>query len=850
MIGSRKLSSSFVSPPRVGKPRVLGHFSLLKQAWLNRLLVVLLLSLQAASAFAQKTDDQVFLDGLRTRQLFQLAEKYVADRLADKTISATEEGNLIIELIRIRMASAIQAEDSNREAIWGAAIAVGEDFIKNRNHPRELVIRVQLELVRLTHGKFLAQQLAAGISGTDLRNRAIRAISDARRGLEKIDREISQAIPRVSRAPDDFSAAELRSLQKNVQYQIASCNLQAARLFPKDDRKNRIDALLQVVQRLDQVANQTNSEMPLWWNVQVDRMEAFRLQGRLDLLNEELKRLSTKQILNSDLRRSDFLRQQIELSLEQKQGDPAKLVAAAQAIKQPTPELDLSLVRLMMQTGGSAEQAEREKWQQAANQLTKVIAQRHGRYWGRLSELVVIGGGARSTTTELDILLGIGDEAWRKSNFEDAIKAFDKAYSQAVLEGNGSAAMAAGMKAAKVVEQQGQNKEAGQRFIAVATKHLNHESASAAHFAGCWNLARAAAKEPELAENYAERLEDHIASWPTATSVAQARIWLGRYYGSQKRWKDAFRTLIDVPEESRLLAEAATLLPVIAGAYVAELKKQDLPTLVDSTDLAQQMFDKLTQAGVGPNDRWTDATRKLLLSITQFSMKQGVGDTLKLGRLLKRALSESSDADETWRRLAMAWLVVAKATRNESLRESIELADELAGFDEPVLAECFEGVVRISSAVDAAQLNELKLKLIEFALEQTKQDAAARGRWLSRKSTLLVATGRGQEAIGMLEQLIENNPRRADLQIALARALTSAEGKTDESLLQWRKVAVGSKAYSANWFEAKYFVAKQLMKSGKTEDAKKLLDYLKIPPGWEDSSLKSEFDQLYSELNR
>lgn len=806
---------------------------------------------QPAVSFGQKTEDQVFLDGLRTRQLFELAETYVTKRLSEGKISATEEGNLIIELMRIRMDSAIQARGSNREAIWKAAVAAGNDFIKNRNHPRELVIRVQMELVRLTQGKFLAQQLAAGISGTNLQGRAIQEISNARRGLEKIDREITLAVPQAPNGSDGLTAEELRSLQKNVQYQIASCNLQAARLFPEDDRDNRIGALLQVVQRLDQVASQTNSAMPLWWSVQVDRMEALRLQGKISELNDVLKKLSTKEILNSDLRRSDVLRQQVELLLERNQGDGERLLAAANLIKQPTADLDLSLVRLMMHTGENADQQRgREKWQRAANRMAKLIGQRHGRFWGRLAELAVIGGGAKSATTELDILLGIADEAWRQGNLEDAVKAFDRAYSQAVTDGNEAIAMSAGMKAAKVFEQQGQHREAGNRLIRVATSHLEQEASSAAHLAGCWNIGRAAAKEKSLSEEYAAQLEDHIANWPTASSVAQARIWLGRYQGAKKNWREAFRTLIGVPVDSRLLFEAAKLLPVVASARISELKRHNEPILGECTDLSQQMFDKLNQAGIGPNDRWTDATRQLLLASTQFSMQHEVGDPLALSRLLKRAMSESDDASDGWKRSATAWLVVVKAAQSETLREALELADGLSGFDEGALAECFDGVAKVRSVDGLAQRNELKLKLIEFALAQSIRDPAAQGRWLSRKSTLLVELGRGGEAIGMLNQLIEDNPRRADLQIALAKALTGAEGKTEEALLQWRRVASKSKPQSRNWFEAKYYVAKQLIKSGKSDDAKKLLDYLKvIPPGWEDSHLKAEFDRLHSELD-
>lgn len=802
--------------------------------------------------FAQKTEDQVFVDGLRSRQLFQLADKYIARRLAEETISATDEGNLVIELIRTRMAAAIHTDEASRAEAWNSAVAIGEDFVNNRNHPRELVIRVQTELVRLSFGKYLAQQLAAGISGNDLRNRAIQEISNARRGLERIDRQIAIAIPQAGSGEDALTSAELRSLQKNVQFQIARCNLEAAKLFPKDDQINRVDALLQVMQRLDQVANQTNSQMPLWWSVQVDRLEAMRLQGRLDQVAQELNKLSTKQILNSDKRKSDVLRLQIELALDLGRGDPVQLVSSAKSIKQSTPELDLSVVRLMMQTGRAASQTEeRDKWQQAASSMAKNVAQQHGPYWGRLAELVLIGGDSGSavaSSTSLDILMGAGDEAWRKKNFDDAVKAFDKAQSQAETEGNQAIAMSAGMKAAKIFELQKLHQEAGQRLVALAEKHANHEAAASAHLSGCWNLARAAATDKELTREYAEQLGTHLVQWPDSQTVAQVRIWLGRYQGSQQQWKESFDTLIEVPAESRLLVEAAKLLPHVANAYVKELASQNQPTIETCEELVKRLQGKLMQAGVGANDRWTDATRELLLSTLQFSLRHHVGDQDKLGTLLKRAISESTDAREDWRRPAAAWLVVAKAAKSETINESIELVGELAGYEESVLAMCYEGVVGLQSTAETSQLNELKLKLVELVLDQAAQDENIRNRWLGRKSLILIEAGRGQEAIGMLQKLIEASPKRADLQVALARALTAAEGRAEDALLQWRRVANGSRQQTQPWFEAKYHVAKLLAESGKKEEAKQLLDYLNIPPGWEKSKRKSDFDQLYREL--
>lgn len=806
-----------------------------------------------------KTDDQVLIEGLRTRHLFQLAEKQIADRIANPEISELDRGNLIIELIQTRVAAAIQAPPAQGPSMWKSAYAAGNDFLRNNPHPREILIRVQIELARLTEGKFLSQQLAAGVRGNDLRSSALQSIANSRRGLEQIERDIDRLIPQAQRAngdSDQLTVAELTSLQRNIRYQIANCNIQSAKLFPADDQLNRIDALQQVMKRLDEVDKQTNSQMPLWWEIQIDRVEALRSLGDFNDARQQLNKLSDQEILNSDLRKSEFLEQEIELAMDQGRGDMNKLVAAATQIVRRTPQLDLALVRLMMQTGTAANSPqERANWQQSASQLTQTIEQTHGRYWGRLAELAVIGdvnsGSAGTSSTNLDILVRVGDEAWRKGNLDDAIKAFQKALSQAESEQNSGAAMSCGMKLSRVWEQQKNHLDAGRKLVEVAMNHPRHETAAAAHLRGCWNLGQAAAVDKKLVEQFQKDLLAHLATWPNAQTNGQAHLWLARFQASQKQWGKAFENLVSVSVESPQLADASTLLPTVVAALIEQLEQQGKNGERESQAVTERMMAKLNEAGVGPNDSWTRGTRNLLLATTRVALTHQGGQAKTLGGLLNRALAESTDASPAWQNSATAWMIVTMAAQQETAAESIEFADRLAQSSENTLAECFSGLASLKSSAESNQVETLKLKIIDLALKKPGLDAATKNRWLSRKSTLLVDSGRGGEAISMLKGLVQQNPRRADLRIQLAKALTDVEGKTDEALSQWRIVASGVKPQSENWFTAKYHVAKLLAKGGKSEDARKLLQYIRaVPPGWSQSKLSDDFEGLLEKLKR
>ena len=82
--------------------------------------------------------------------------------------------------------------------------------------------------------------------------------------------------------------------------------------------------------------------------------------------------------------------------------------------------------------------------------------------------------------------------------------------------------------------------------------------------------------------------------------------------------------------------------------------------------------------------------------------------------------------------------------------------------------------------------------------------------------------------------------------------MTAAYGKSDpeKPINQWRLLARRLRPESENWFMAKYNVAELLHRSGKRDDALKLLKYIKAnPPGWDNSKLKPDFDSLFQKLN-
>ena len=183
-----------------------------------------------------------------------------------------------------------------------------------------------------------------------------------------------------------------------------------------------------------------------------------------------------------------------------------------------------------------------------------------------------------------------------------------------------------------------------------------------------------------------------------------------------------------------------------------------------------------------------------------------------------------------------------------------QLLAQIAG-DEPALGlceRCLAAVVENPSVAEhLTSIHELRLAAIESALAtpamQQQENEAARTNWMLKQTAALNALDRQSESITVLKLLEKQYPRNAGVQMQLARAMSIQYGKTDPQLPldQWRRVAARLKSHSPNWFEAKYEVARLLVESGDSASATKLLKYIQaIPPGWDQSSLKPEFEKL------
>ncbi len=671
------------------------------------LFVFVLLPIQAVSVSAQThpviDDELTLIDGLRQRRLFDLADLRCRQLMGLSDWDSISQASVAIELMKTCVARGIVASGQQRIESWQAVDNVLEDFLKQfPDHPRKFLVEVQQAVAHLTYGRLIGQEVAAEILPESSKSQAIEQLREALGSLRNLESRIDEALPKQRSRnldSDELTPDQLLNLKQNLEYQAATASLAMAELFAADDKLNRVDALNQVLTRLNDVLKQAGDDQPLWWDAQLDRIKCFRLLGNFDLAAQAFARLA-KAERTPDLQ-SKFVEEQIRLAIASNQLDSvASLFAAASKIQSPTPELQLAMLELAMCVSRSTSADEQQKWQSTATELTKAIEARHGPYWGRRAELLLIGsaGGGRNqpptagASSDLEILTRVGDAAMRRGNFTDAVKAYDRAAELAATQNNDEQAFVMTVRSAQALEKLPNHELASEKLIAIAKRQKESRFASSAHLRGCWNYAQSSQNAEIKQQKFAELLQEHIQLWPDEESANQARLWLARQLQSGKKWNEAMGNYLAISIDSPQMVEAARQIGNCAWQLFSDADEQNKTN--QARKLVLQIREKLGVTGNQPKTRWNEAERILATALARIGLTGDAAKSDFVAELLDAALQEADDRQSAWKQEARAWKVVALAAEPEQISLASQQLKDLP--NDPLLMKiCLEGLAAI-----------------------------------------------------------------------------------------------------------------------------------------------------------
>ncbi|MGI9519523.1 MAG: hypothetical protein ACR2NP_20900 [Pirellulaceae bacterium] len=806
-------------------------------------LLVLLAASAAPAQLAEPSDDVLTVQGLQQRRLFELAISHARAKLSENSDATRANIELVVAMLETMTAQAMQTPAARRDAAWQAVR--NEADTMNRQFaaaPRGLLIEIQRILIDQAQVEQLRQEIEAEMAPVAARDQALQLARVNIQQLTEVQDKLSQLMNRRNRSDDDpesFSSRELLALRYNVEYQLARALLHRGMLFGPDEQLNRTDTLELVEQQMSSVLQSVGPEEPLWWMVQSDRIAAARMTrnfaraaGIISTLPKEGGTPAARDQLNAEL---------VRLLLVQRRLDDAVQLAGRNAFASQSPQLDLARIELYTAMAGKESGA---GWQQRALELTKDIENVHGGYWARRASLLVVGTAAETTGSNLDLLIRTADEFQRKQQWDEAVAALDQAAEQADPDSQADLAWKLGFRAAAIQQQQQQHVDAANRFESLAGTFGNLPDAHTAQLMACWNLARTIGDDQQVFERYAKMLQQLIDNWPDTSSADQARIWLGLVQENRKNWPAAIGLYLNVASTSPHFGSAVGHLQRIMTGWL----QGEPGDSASAKAIAQTVVESLSPLLKDEQDWATDPTvvQRVAVLLSELHLVYGAELDLDVETILSDVISSAGEDTELLQS-ARALQIVAASARSGDISQLLNnIQPGARQLDILLQARARNSPRRLNAVSFARTADRLKDRIEQLPDAEQK-------RWQNEQSLAMQEQGNVAGSLQLLREQAVRFPNDSDVQLRLANALVTAANQdaslVEEALVQWRRIAQRSRKNSEDWFAAKYHVSSLLARQGNSDDALQLLRYIRaVPPGWHNSSLKSEFDELYRSL--
>lgn len=817
-------------------------------------LLIALVLVQSATA---QSRDQQLVSGLRDRRLFELAESFCKERLAQASIDPVIKTELTVELLRTYALHAINASPTERAEWFKQAHDLAADF-SIKKPPRGILVQLQDALTWMAEGDLAAAEIRAGAVPASELDRALTPLRTATGALDDLNKFLTKEIPLLRRqapAASELSADELFSLQQNVLYHWARVCRTRGELYPPKS-PDRIALLQQSQEILRTPFTQLAPEDPLADQVRLELAISERLLGNLQNANPMLATLD--QPAKSPAVRLRARAERVRAALDAKDAKAALQMQAEGRVLagQESPELDLAWLETFIAAWQQAQQqmnaADSQAWQEKAAAMARFLQTAHGAYWGRRGDQLLVhalGGSAGGAGAA--VLARTADNFFRQGAFAQAAATYEKASEQAFAAGDPDTAFELAHKGALVQQKEKLFADAARRLRVASLKEPGHAQAPTAHLQAALYAAQEVRRDPQAAAVYVEILQEHLKTWPEEETAGQAAVWLGQWYAAKGQPREAFAAYSLTPRASTKLAAAVPAAAAIVKPWFADMTaagkspSAELPVVVDF--FQQVLFE-------GDNrlpERWTQTQRDAALAIAELRLAYDSNAAAEVESLLNAALLSTTEPPPAWQQEAVLQRLLALAVLPGREREAQAAIQQSAGAAPQQLLASVERLGQIADTSPPSLRSvvaRLQLQTITLLDSKRNQLPAAEQVTLDRvRAAALLLAGKRDDALKLYAQLAKAHADNGPIQEGYADGLLAGSDKPslEQALDQWRRISARSKPRTPRWFKAKYNIALAQYKLGDRAAAKQLLLYsLETPPGLEGTGWQQSFTEL------
>lgn len=810
-----------------------------------------------AADSAESNEHQLLVRGLRNRGLYLLADRYCSDMLKRDGIGLTLQTDLIVEQILTRTAQAMSAGESTEDG-WKHVVAPGAELLANSpEHPRRFLVQLQMALVDAARGKSIQQQVGFGIRKPEDTSSAISFYENARRSLEQLQRELSQAIPRAfQRTPtgEELSSERMQALSASVNYQLASCLTEIAGMYQPDDRLNRIDALIMVLDRVEQVRRQTGLTSGLNQACELLKIEALQLAGNRAAAQRELQRTESRKLTPENLQR--FWQLVLNQPAEEAANNRVEqTISTIEARADNDPETEIAVLQFLVKqtkTSGSTTTLE------SVRSWTDRIQSRFGSSWGRFANRLLleaagesVAGVESSPTNEMavDLAIRAGENALAEKRTGEAIDAFrtaaSKLESPAANDNQIRQAFQIRVRIAELLAGGNDYPVAAKELQTISERFVTHELASAVHLRAVWYAQRLVRpNQPDSTELYQSLLQNQLERWGKAPATDQARLWRASFRSADQQWQMAIDDCLAVNPAGGQSAAAANEITRIMTIWFASIDRAIAHS--EGMRMVQPVNKFAEQACESGIEDPMNAGWKLRSEFCGLGLGFGFLDVEQVRSLLDGLLSTETKIDSGVSESGIAVLAAAEVLGAGKADILQSLLARLAKPGEVTPGEL--AFLKLTSDADRSLQNDDLLRAQLGVANRLAKDLPA-GEQLDfvnlNAAQLHLAVREYEPAIELLEPLAKALPDRMDVQLAFARGVSAIGTRQNDAISTWRVLATRLTPQSEPWFEAKHEIARLVLLSGKPGEAHQMLEFLKaVPPGWKDSKWASRLDDL------
>lgn len=816
-------------------------------------LVVWLASLAGVGALAAAADDEQFLSGLRARGLYELAEKYCADRLALSAISDEKRASLTIEWSRSLAQHALEAPPAEAPGLWQQSGQVVEEFAaRHPLDPRLTLVRLQGALAAAARGEAAREAIEGSYDVGEMQ-----AARDLLRGaiaqLEELAETIANQLQRAARAgPHELSPAQLQSLETNVRYELARALRNQALCYPLGTA-DRINSLSLAAEQLA-VMTSAEPRTPLDWSAALAEIACLRLLGEYPAAQRKIAGYEKRKPpagVAQQLRA-----ERVRLALARGRIDEALSEAGAPGPGQATgAEAELARLEALLaawkRAGGQRNASDAADWQRRAVEQVRAIDESYDAHSRRQATALLARAMTGSTLPQsADALAQAAAGYYRAGQLDKALATYDRA-AQTAGARQPRKAFEFGLAAATIEKERSHFRQALERYSALA-ELTDAPRAAEAHLLAIHCAAQLAqAEQPPNLDHYQRLLRDHVATWPEGPTASQAWVWLGRLAEHRHDWQQAVEALRHLKPDDAQFADAVQTMGRCYESWLDELHQRD----ADGRQLADDALEWFERATPSRGGQPGAASRDATLSAARIWLKEMPTGALGAERLLRDALRRDPDAPDAWKASAGRLLAAALAAQDKTsgARDVLaqiphdSIADRLATFQ--TFAE-----IRGRATADVARgLAEVELIVDDSLLADRQQLDGPTVQTITRERALaLAALGRRAEALKALQALASAFPRDGRTHEAWAELLMRGDESDQRAALsRWAEVAARSRPATPRWFRAHYGLARTQLELGQLAQARETIRRLAARyPGFGGSGMKQKFDDLAAEIER